>query len=224
MSPVMFNAVGGSTIYYGAEWPRLLPSDFRVRSLDGVADDWPISYDDLEPYYEEVDAFIGVSGLGGDTAYPPGLDYPQPPQPIGAVGRCAARGLNKLGWHWWPGSHAIPTHRHQQLRALRALGYLRMGLPRGREGLGFDLIYWPHAQRAGAVVVTGARVRKIETDRSGLAEGATWIDRDGAEHLQRAGVVVLCANGIGTPRLLLLSATTGIPTGWPIPPGWSGAT
>ena len=86
MSPVMFNAVGGSSIFYGAEWPRLLPSDFRVNTLDGAADDWPITYFDLSPYYDEVDAFIGVSGVGGDTAYPPGLDYPLPPNPIGPAG------------------------------------------------------------------------------------------------------------------------------------------
>ena len=70
MRPVMFNAVGGSSIYYGAEWPRLLPSDFRVRTLDGVGDDWPITYADLAPYNDRIDAFIGVSGLGGDPAYP----------------------------------------------------------------------------------------------------------------------------------------------------------
>jgi choline dehydrogenase-like flavoprotein len=212
MSPVMFNAVGGSTIYFGAEWPRLMPSDFRVRSLDGVAADWPISYADLVPYYEEVDTFIGASGLGGDTAYPPGLDYPQPPQPIGAVGKRAVLGLNKLGWHWWPGSHAIPTYNHKLLRACARWGTCEWGCPEGAKASA-DLSYWPHAQQAGAIVVTGARVRKIETNRAGLAEGAIWIDRDGAEHLQQANVVVLCANGIGTPRLLLLSASPTHPDG-----------
>ena len=92
MWPVMFNAVGGSSIYYGAEWPRLLPSDFRVKTLDGVADDWPISYNDLKPYHDEVDEFIGVSGVGGDTAYPEGLDYPLPPHPLGKPGIKAAAG------------------------------------------------------------------------------------------------------------------------------------
>src|SRR5271170_2278969 len=83
LAPVMFNAVGGTSIYFGGQWPRLLPSDFRVKTLDGVADDWPISYDDLTPYHEEVDNFIGVAGLEGDPGYPPGLTYPLPPHPIG---------------------------------------------------------------------------------------------------------------------------------------------
>ena len=77
MWPVMFNAVGGSSIFYGAEWPRLVPSDFRVKSLDGVGDDWPISYDDLKPYHDEVDAFMRLvarqvrlvgPGMGADQA------------------------------------------------------------------------------------------------------------------------------------------------------------
>ena len=58
-----FNAVGGSTIMYTAHWPRLHPSDFRVKTLDGVADDWPIDYDTLAPFFEENDRMMGVSGL-----------------------------------------------------------------------------------------------------------------------------------------------------------------
>lgn len=66
-----YNAVGGGTVIYSAKWHRQLPSDFRVRSLDGVADDWPLTYEDLEPYYVRVERDFGVSGLAGDTAYPP---------------------------------------------------------------------------------------------------------------------------------------------------------
>ncbi len=171
MSPVMFNAVGGSSIFYGAEWPRLLPSDFRVRTLDGVADDWPISYADLAPYYNEVDAFIGVSGVSGDTAYPPGLDYPLPPNPIGAAGRRAAQGANNLGWHWWPGTNAIPSHKHKNLEQCARWGTCEFGCPEGAKS-SFDLAYWPHAQRAGAQIVTGARVCRLETGRRGLVEAA----------------------------------------------------
>ena len=64
-----FNGVGGSTIMYAAHFPRLHPSDFRVRTLDGVADDWPIDYATLEPFFAENDRMMGVSGLAGD----PGL-------------------------------------------------------------------------------------------------------------------------------------------------------
>ena len=63
ISVVNFNGVGGGTILYAAHFPRLHPSDFRVKSLDGVADDWPVDYDALEPYFAENDRMMGVSGL-----------------------------------------------------------------------------------------------------------------------------------------------------------------
>src|SRR5262249_12323757 len=71
VSPLMYNAVGGSTIIFAGAWPRALPSDFRVRSLDGIADDWPIDYFELLPYFYRTDKQFGISGLPGDPAYPP---------------------------------------------------------------------------------------------------------------------------------------------------------
>ena len=212
MSPVMFNAVGGSSIFYGAEWPRLLPSDFRVRSLDGVCDDWPISYEELKPYHDEVDAFIGVSGVEGDTAYPPGLTYPLPPLPLGKAGRIAAQAANTLGWHWWPGTNAIASHKNRTLEPCARWGTCEFGCPEGAKA-SFDLIYMPQALQLGVRLVTGARVSRIVTGPRGAAEGVEWFDLDGREHFQRARTVVLCANGIGTPRLLLLSAAGAHPDG-----------
>ncbi len=212
MWPVMYSAVGGSSLFYGAEFPRLLPSDFRVRTLDGVADDWPISYEDLKPYHDEVDKFLGVSGLDGDPAYPEGLTYPMPPHPIGKVGRRAAAAANELGWHWWPGTNAIVTYKNKTLEPCARWGVCEWGCPEGAKA-SFDLIYMPQAMKAGAKLVTGARVRQIVTNDEGLATGAIWIDREGNEHLQKARAVVVCTNGIGTPRLLLLSATAQHPDG-----------
>lgn len=82
---VNFNGVGGGTILYAAHFPRLHPSDFRVKSLDGVADDWPVDYDQLEPYFAMNDRMMGVSGLAGDPAYPP-KQPPLLPIPLGLVG------------------------------------------------------------------------------------------------------------------------------------------
>lgn len=69
--PLMYNAVGGSTVLYAADWPRMLPSDFRTRSLDGIGDDWPVTYADLEPYYDRVDARLGVSASTGTAPRSP---------------------------------------------------------------------------------------------------------------------------------------------------------
>ena len=88
---VNFNGVGGSTIMYTGHYPRLHPSDFRVRTLDGVADDWPIDYATLEPFFAENDRMTGVSGLAGDPAYPP-KQPPMPPLPLGKSGTRFAHG------------------------------------------------------------------------------------------------------------------------------------
>ena len=204
IAPVMFNAVGGSTIHFGAQWTRMRPVDFKVRTAEGIGDDWPVSYDEMLPFYERMDAEMGISGMAGDPAYPPGEAPPLPPLPIGKIGRKAAEGMNQLGWHWWPAAHAIPSEpRDNQARCARR-GTCMFGCPEGAKG-STDLTLWPDALQAGARLITGARVREITSNGKGLATGALWIDREGREQRQEADVVVLAANGIGTPRLLLLS-------------------
>ena len=89
----MFGAVGGSSVVYGAHWQRLMPSDFRLRTLDGVADDWPIGYEDLKPYYDRVDAFIGVAGLQGGV----------PPLPASRTSHCRPPPARRLGRAHGPG-------------------------------------------------------------------------------------------------------------------------
>ena len=98
ITALMWNGVGGGTIVYAAQWQRNMPSDFRVRSLDGVADDWPLTYEDLEPYYVRVERDFGISGLANDTAFPPGEGPPLPPVPLGPAGRkVAARTTRSAG-------------------------------------------------------------------------------------------------------------------------------
>ena len=82
IKPMLYNGVGGSTILYSAHWMRFLPGDFCVRSLDGVGEDWPISYQDLQPYYDRVQEFVGMSGDASQEPWrPPGAPYPLPPIP-----------------------------------------------------------------------------------------------------------------------------------------------
>lgn len=209
--PIMFAGVGGSSLLYGAMWMRLLPSDFRVRTLDGICDDWPIDYDELEPYYRRIDSFLGVAGMGGDPAYP-AQDYDMPPHPIGRSGMRMARALNELGWHWWPGTNAIPSWKFKNMAKCVRWGVCETGCPAGAKA-SFDLGYWPHAIAAGAQLITGARARRVTVDAQGLATGVEWIDRDGVEQHQSAATVIMAANGVGTPRLLLLSETSRFPDG-----------
>jgi choline dehydrogenase-like flavoprotein len=204
-----FNGVGGGTVLYSAVWPRLLPSDFRTRTDWGVADDWPLTYRELAPFYDETDRQFGVSGLGGNPVYPPGDDPPLPPLPIGRAGLALARAHARLGWHWWPEYNAILPTDHDGRHACVQRGSCGSGCNEGAKG-STDVTHWPRAIAAGARLITGARVRHIAIDSRGRARGAAWLDPTGREHFQPADVVVCAANGIGTARLLLLSAPDGL--------------
>ena len=154
-----------------------------------------------------------MSGLPGDPAYPPDTeDAPMPPLPIGSAGLKVARGQTKLGWHWWPEFNSINSTPYDGRRPCVQRSTCQSGCNEGAKA-STDLTHWPKAIALGARLVTGARVRRIETDARGLATGATWIDRDGGEHFEPAKVVVVAANAIGTPRLLLLSASPAHPDG-----------
>ena len=201
---LLYNAVGGGSVIYAAQWHRNLPSDFCVRTLDGVADDWPFGYDALVPFYERVEKVFGISGLGGDPAFPPGEGPPLPPSPLGRIGRRVAAAHNELGWHWWPGPNAIATRDYGPLKACVQRAACLWTCADGAKS-SVDLTYWPSATAAGVHLVTGARVRSLETSADGLVRRAVWVDRSGVEQVLEADVFVLCANGIGTPRLLLLS-------------------
>jgi len=207
----MFSAVGGSTILYAAHFPRFHPSDFRTRTLDGVGDDWPLDYQRLAPYYDVNAHMMGVSGLGGDPAYPT-KEVPLPPVALGKLGETLARGFNTLGWHWWPSDSAITTREHEGRAPCVNAGTCLLGCPQGAKA-STDITYWPPALRQGVTLKTRCRVREITVGATGMADGVIYYDRDGVEQRQRAHVVVVACNGIGTPRLLLNSRSSQFPDG-----------
>ncbi len=207
-----FNGVGGGTVLYAGHFPRFLPSDFQVKSLDGVADDWPINYETLAPFYTENDRMMGVCGLAGDPANPANNGVQMPPLPLGKSGEALAKGFNKLGWHWWPSDSAIATEPYDGRDKCINLGACLSGCAQGAKA-STDITYWQHAQRAGVELITEARVREITVDDDGMASGVIYYDGDGNEVKLKAHVVVLACNGIGTPRLLLNSKSPQHPDG-----------
>lgn len=213
MHPLLFNGVGGSTVMWSAHFPRMHPSDFRAQSLDGVGDDWPITYDDLAPYYELNDRMMGVAGIHGDPANPPREARPTPPVPLGRGGELVAQGFEKLGWHWWPSDVATITRAYGDDRSpCNNCGGMELGCSQKAKA-STDITYWPRALSNGVDLRTGARVIEITTDDAGRATGARYLDAEGAEHFQPARIVVMACNGIGTPRLLLASTSDTHPDG-----------
>lgn len=210
---LMWNGVGGSTTVYTATWPRFRPSDFRKGTKHGLQPDWPISYEDLAPWFEAHDAIAGVSGHPGDPAMPERGPFPTPPLPPGPVGPIVAKGFRKLGWHYWPMPAAIVSEEYNGRPACNNCGACQSGCPRGSlHNVAFTV--WPRALAAGTDLRPFARVLRIESDDSGRATGATYVDRTtGQRWFQPARHVVVAGNGVGTPRLLLNSATRRFPHG-----------
>ncbi len=206
-----FNAVGGSTILYSGHFPRLHPSDFKVKTLDGIADDWPLSYEELEPFYDLNDKMMGVSGLSGDTAYPL-IENLLPPIPLGKLGETIGEGFNKLGWHMWPSYSAILTRQYMHREKCVNLGPCNTGCPQGAKA-SVDITYWPLAKLNGVELKTHCRVREICVDKQGQATGAVYYDKEGNECFQKARLVIIACNGVGTPRLLLNSKSPQFPNG-----------
>ena len=193
-----FNAVGGATILYSGHFPRFHPSNFKTKTLDKVGSDWPFTYKDLEPYYELNDKMMGVAGLEGDPAYPP-IPNLLPPVPLELAGETVAKSFNKLGWHWWPSYSAITTSEYKNRK-------------KGTRST-VDITYWPPAINNGVELRANCRVTKITTDNFGKVDGVIYKDQDNTEKLQKASLVILACNGIGTPRLLLNSTNKFFPNG-----------
>jgi choline dehydrogenase-like flavoprotein len=211
-TPLMFNAVGGSTIHWSAHFPRYHPSDFRVKSLDGVGDDWPLSYAELEPFYDLSDKLTGVAGTIGDPSQPPRSPRGTRPLPIGRLGETMAAGFEKLGWHWWPSDGAILADDYDGRPACNLCGPCDLGCPTGARSSA-DVTFWPKALALGVELRTGCRVREISVSADGRARGVVYYDPDGALREQRAPLVVMACNGVGTPRLLLNSRSGPFPDG-----------
>jgi choline dehydrogenase-like flavoprotein len=215
VSVFLYNAVGGSTIGYAGNFWRFNPSDFRVRTLDGVGVDWPIGYDDLAPFYAINEREMGVAGLAGDPWSPPREPLPLPPAPLGQHGRKLIAGYEKLGWQWWPTEQALATRPYDGRAGCDLKNFCPFGCPQGALGT-VDVTYWRKALRSrrdGVDLRTNARVREITLHPDGRVRGALYYDAHGRLQEVRAKVVVLAAGGVGTPKLLLQSTSPRHPDG-----------
>ena len=213
ITPLMHNGVGGTTIHWSGLCERFHPSDFRVKTLDGVGDDWPVSYEEIEPYYDLNDRMMGCSGITGDPANPPRSPGETRPLPLGPDGLLVARAFDQLGWHWWPAASSTPGMPDEEESADAAP---RNTPGSGREPsarVGVDTTYWPLATGSGARLRTRCRVVEITTGDDGRVSGAVYCDHKGNRRHQPARAVAVACNGIGTPRLLLASRSDRHPKG-----------
>jgi choline dehydrogenase-like flavoprotein len=211
--------VGGSSVHFAANYWRFREVDFIEASLLGPISgtnftDWPITYQELEPYYTRVDWEIGVSGIEGPSDPPRSRGYPCPPMPVKSPGVLLERAGKKLGYHPYPAPVAILSQPHNGRPACVHCGFC-WGFGCEVSAKSSSLVAMiPQAEATGRCELrTLSTVGRIETDDAGRATGVTYWDADGVEHVQKARAVVLCANGAETPRILLLSESSRFPDG-----------
>jgi choline dehydrogenase-like flavoprotein len=214
-------AVGGTTFHFTGNYWRFRPIDFNEFSKRGGVKganlaDWPITYDELEPYYTAVEHAIGVSGEVSTNPGEPhhSKPYPLPPLNVHGPGVLLEAGCKKLGWSSKAAPMALLSREFKGRQPCHNCGFC-LGFPcewGAKSGANYTMI--PEALKSGRCELrTNSYVRKIETDDSGRVTGVVYFDKDKKEVMQRAKAVVLCANGAETPRLLLMSKSNRFPQG-----------
>ncbi len=203
--------VGGTTWHWAAATWRFLPNDFKLRGLYGVGRDWPIGYDDLERYYTEAEILMGVSGEPDEGLAPRSAPYPMEGIPVSFMDRTIAERLNPHGYLM----QTEPVARNRQPYRGRppccGNNNCMPICPIGAQYSGNLAV--EKAERQGAEVITDAVVHFIEKDREGTITAVRFFKPDRSEWRVTARQFVLAANGIETPRLMLLSAQDGAADG-----------
>jgi choline dehydrogenase-like flavoprotein len=205
--------VGGRTNHWGRISLRFGPYDFRRKSLDGLGDDWPISYDDLKPYYDRVDRLVGIFGSRENLPNEPDGIFQPPPRP-----RCyellVKRAADRLGVTCIPSRLSIITRAHNNRPACHYCGQCNRGCRTNSNFSSTNVLIAPALETGRLTLITNAMAREVTTDRAGLATGVTYVDKTaGADRHVRARVVVLAASALESARLLLNSRSTRAPQG-----------
>ena len=205
--------LGGRTNHWGRISLRFGPDDFRRRSLDGLGDDWPITYDDLKPYYDRVDTLVGIFGSKeGLPNEPDGLFQP-PPRP-----RCyellIKEASQKLKIPCIASRLSILTQPLNGRPACHYCGQCGRGCSVHANFSSPSVLLPPALATKRLTLTVNAMAREVTVDESGLANGVTFIDKaTGRENHVRARIVVLAASACETARLLLNSKSSKFPHG-----------
>lgn len=200
---------GGTTWHWAAHAWRNVPNDFKIRSLYGVGVDWPITYDDLEPFYQEAEEIMGVSGAP-NTGSPRNKPFPMEPvtEPY-AMRRIRERLADEF--EVVTNTTARNSRPYDGRPACVGNNSCQPICPVDAQYNGG--VAAASAEAAGVKIITNANVYKLEHDEKGRISTALYYDPDKNSHRITGKTFVVAANGIESPRLLLLSASDKYPGG-----------
>ena len=207
--------VGGAALHYFANFPRLLPNDFKVKSEHNRGLDWPISYKDVAPWYDKVARDVGVSGdaKAEEIWRPAGAPYPMPPMKTFRNGDIWLKGFESVGIRMVPAAVGMNSTAYKGRPACIYDGWCHVGCPTG--ALSNPIVtYLADARKAGAEVRAWSTVTRVLTDAKGdRVTGVEYHDRKKEKQFQPASAVVLAAWSAQNPRILLNSANGRHPKG-----------
>ena len=205
--------LGGRTNHWGRISLRFGPDDFRRKSLDGLGEDWPISYEDVAPYYDEVDRLIGLFGsYEGLPNDPDGIFQPAP-RP-----RCyellVKQACDRMGITCVSSRLSIITRATNGRPACHYCGQCNRGCTVNANFSSPTVLLQPALATGNLTLVTEAMAREVTVDPQGRATGVSYIDKTtGMDEHVRARVVVLAASACSSARILLNSRSTLFPDG-----------
>ncbi|MBO4123421.1 GMC family oxidoreductase [Cupriavidus gilardii] len=227
--------LGGSGNHWSGAYYRFDPTDFKLRShyerrygkgifaADLTAQDWPLTYDELEPYYDRFDYLIGASGYAGNLRgkVQPGGNpfepwrsrpYPNPPMKVAHASALFGEAAAKLGYHPYIQPSALSTRPYTNTEGLSMSACVYCGFCSNFGCEHFakaspQVCILPAAMKLDTFALrTGAQVLRVELDKDRkLARGVTYVDASGQQFFQPADMVFLCAFSVHNVRLLLLS-------------------
>jgi choline dehydrogenase-like flavoprotein len=205
--------VGGRTNHWGRIALRFAPVDFQSKTRDGLGDDWPITYEDLAPYYDRVESYIGVFGTKeGVSSAPDGVFLP-PPKP-----RCTEilikKACDKLNITCIPSRLAILTKAHNGRLPCHYCGQCGRGCVTASNFSSSQVLLPPAMSTGKLTLITGAMAREIIVGKDGKAEAISYIDKaTRTEKRIYAKAFVVAASACESARLLLNSKSSFFPDG-----------
>jgi choline dehydrogenase-like flavoprotein len=205
--------LGGRTNHWGRISLRFGPDDFRRKSLDGLGDDWPITYDDLKPYYDSIDRYIGLFGSNEGLPNDPDGIFQPPPKP-----RCyelmIKQASEKLNIRCIPIRLSILTQPLNDRPACHYCGQCGRGCAAHANFSSPSVLLPPALATKRLTIVTNAMAREVTVGEDGLATGVTYVDKNtGRENHVRGRIVVMAASACESARLLLNSKSSRFPHG-----------
>jgi choline dehydrogenase-like flavoprotein len=205
--------LGGRTNHWGRISLRFGPDDFKAKGRDGLGDDWPISYDDMAPYYDKVDRLIGVFGSKEGLRNHPDGDFLPPPRP-----RChellVKDASDQLGVTCIPSRLSILTKPLHGRAACHYCGQCNRGCMVNANFTSPNVLIFPAMKTGKLTILTNAMAREVTTNAQGLATGVSYVDKhSGQDRHVQARIVVLAASACESARILLNSKSSEHPNG-----------